>query len=669
MSWQPLQIALAVSGDLVATLDDDGQAVTLRGAGDTALRYDHLAVYDALGQPLAARMELSGDELRLVVEEQQAVYPLTIDPVLGQQQKLAVAVAAEPSQSGVTDGAKLGTAVAISGNTAVVGAPNRIFPLQITGIPWEGGQAYIFVRNGSNWDLVQSFYHNGPGEEGKDYGSTIAISGDTIVVGSPKSTDTNPTYGCPLPTWYCEEVGRVYTYTKQADGFWAYQYPALHAPYSERRPFDQYGHSVALDGNTLLVGAWQAGELDQGTVYVYIRVENSWWLQATLTAPYGAADDRFGQAVAISGDTALIGAHNDDYGAKTNRGTVSVFVRNNANWTHQQTFSPADGEANDEFGCSVALSGDTALIGARFDDIVTAKDNNQGSAYVYTRSGTAWTQQQKLTPADSAAYDLFGYSVALYGNTALVGAAYKGTQSQGAAYVFNRNGVTWTQTKKLLAADAAANDHFGTAVALDGSSAVVGAPLGTNAGVHTGAAYVFFCAPFSFSPANLNLSFGRVGSSYSQTITASGGTSPYSYAVVSGTMAPGLTLSSGGVLSGTPTTIGNYYFYLQATDANGCTGTTSYVLTISPTCPTITINPATLPNGKRNVAYSQQLTASGGVAPYSFSVTGTLPTGLILSGNGQVVGTPTVAGSFTFRAKATDANGCSGLRQYTVTIN
>jgi len=170
----------------------------------------------------------------------------------------------------------------------------------------------------------------------------------------------------------------------------------------------------------------------------------------------------------------------------------------------------------------------------------------------------------------------------------------------------------------------------------------------------------------TLSPTTLPAATG--GIPYSQTLTATGGTAPYTFTVTGGTLPTGLSLSTGGLLSGTPTAGGTFSFTIQAKDANGVTGSQAYTLTV--TAPTITLNPTTLPNGTVGVAYSQTLTASGGTAIYTFTVTaGTLPTGLTLTTGGLLSGIPTASGTFTFTIQAKDANGFTGMQQYTITVS
>jgi hypothetical protein len=177
------------------------------------------------------------------------------------------------------------------------------------------------------------------------------------------------------------------------------------------------------------------------------------------------------------------------------------------------------------------------------------------------------------------------------------------------------------------------------------------------------------CPTITINPTNLP--GGSVGVAYNQTLTASGGAPGYSFMVSSGALPGGLMLSSSGVLTGAPTATGSFSFTIKVTDAAGCTVTISYTLIISHTCPTITLNPATLPAGTVGLVYSQTFNAMGGYAPYNFAVSsGALPQGLSLNATtGNLYGTPTAAGAYTFTITVTDGYGCTGSRSYTLTIN
>jgi hypothetical protein len=172
------------------------------------------------------------------------------------------------------------------------------------------------------------------------------------------------------------------------------------------------------------------------------------------------------------------------------------------------------------------------------------------------------------------------------------------------------------------------------------------------------------CPVITLAPPTLPA--GTTGVAYSQTVSASGGIGTYTFTLSSGTLPTGLSLASGGALTGTPTVAGTYNFVVRATDTNGCNDSLAYSISVS--CPTITVNPATLPNGNVSFAYSATVTATGGTGPYTFVNVGSLPTGLTLASGGAISGTPTVAGTFVFTVDATDANGCIGTRLDSITI-
>ncbi len=293
---------------------------------------------------------------------------------------------------------------------------------------------------------------------------------------------------------------------------------------------DQFGYSVALDGDTALVGVYLddvGANSDQGSVYVFIRSGASWTQQAKLTAGDGAANDGFGWSVALDGDTALVGVSWGDVGSNRHQGSAYVFTRNGSSWTQQAKLTAGDGAAFDRFGVSVALNDDTALVGAYLDGVDA--NSRQGSAYVFTRCGSSWTQQAKLTAGDGAAHDQFGVSVALDGETALVGAYYDdvgANSNQGSAYVFTRSGSSWTPQAKLTADDGLESDLFGWSVAVDGDTALVGAvtdDVGTNSS--QGSAYVFTRSGSSWTQqAKLTAGDGAVDDEFGHSVALDGDT-------------------------------------------------------------------------------------------------------------------------------------------------
>src|SRR5262249_9061705 len=306
------------------------------------------------------------------------------------------------------------------------------------------------------------------------------------------------------------------------------------------------GVSVALDAETAVIGAvgkHEGGLANAGAAYVFTLSDGTWTERQKLSPPKFEQDEYFGAAVAVSGETALIGAFGDDVGANADQGAAHVFVRSGTVCSHQQRLTAGDGSANDQFGSAVAISGDTAVIGAFGKDF---DGEDQGAAYVFSRSGTTWSQQprlfasdgeagdnfraavaisgdtlparapfddvggnadqgsahvfqicqglaqqQKITANNGGIYDYFGDAVAISGDTAVVGAPFDdigGNGDQGSAYVFVRDGATGKQQQKLTATNGAAQDFFGVSVAIDGDTLIVGAH---GPKPNPGAAYVF----------------------------------------------------------------------------------------------------------------------------------------------------------------------------------
>jgi hypothetical protein len=231
---------------------------------------------------------------------------------------------------------------------------------------------------------------------------------------------------------------------------------------------DRFGHSVGISGDTVVVGVPfddPSSLTDAGSVYVYVRNGSVWTEQAHLIADDAAAGDAFGLSVAISGDTIVIGSYLDDDGADS-AGSAYVFVRDGTTWTQQQKLTAQTPVELAYFGFSVSIDGDTLVVAATTEPGVI---NNRGAVYVFVREGTTWTQQQRLTTSDLMTQ--LGYSVDIYDDTIVAGA---GTSTNGGAYVFTRSGTTWTQQQKLT--PGAFTGGFGTGVAIYADRIIVGAP-------------------------------------------------------------------------------------------------------------------------------------------------------------------------------------------------
>jgi hypothetical protein len=270
----------------------------------------------------------------------------------------------------------------------------------------------------------------------------------------------------------------------------------LFAPGALARASAGFGSVVSVSGDTTIVGSPFADTLsgtDAGAAYVFMRSGTDWTEPQELVAPDGAPGDFFGISVAIAGDTAVVGARLDDTVAGPNAGSVSVFVRSGTTWTLRQQLFASDGSAGDAFGTSVSLSADTLVVGAPVADTVGGVD--AGAVYVFVRTGANWTEQQKIIPSDARTLQDFGYATSLSGDTMVVGAPSDDLGERynaGSAYVFVRSRGTWAERQKLLARDGAQGDHFGFSVSVSGDTAVAGAFSADAAGMmDTGSAYVF----------------------------------------------------------------------------------------------------------------------------------------------------------------------------------
>jgi hypothetical protein len=317
------------------------------------------------------------------------------------------------------------------------------------------------------------------GTIGDQFGQAVAISGNTAVVGAI----SNDAGGLA-------DSGAAYVYVRSGSG-WVQQQKLTALDGASR---DGFGSAVAIEGDTLVVGAW-GDESFRGAAYVFTR-SNGVWVQQKLVAPDGVVGDRFGVSLAISNDTIVVAApfHDTDGLAPFGNGALYVFVRSGGIWLLQQKLTASDAGGGELLGRSVAIDGDTIVAGAEFEDVVERFDN-RGAAYVFVRANGIWSQQQKLVASDAPFRAQFGSSVALSGNTTVVGAEADdigGSADQGSAYVFTRASGVWTEQQKLTASDGAARDKFGFYVAVRGDTIAVGAETAdVGANVDQGAVYVF----------------------------------------------------------------------------------------------------------------------------------------------------------------------------------
>ena len=547
-SGDSIEINMAVRGGLDFQVEADGRAarfVDSRGA--VAVNYAGLRVWDAAGKDLPARMERTGDRLRLSVEAAGAAYPLTIDPIASQAYLKA-------SNSNPADG--FGWAVAMQGETIVVTAPGEaslasvINGDQSDNSAFNSGAAYVFIRSGGSWAL-QSYLK--PSNTGMNdaFGLTVAIAENTIVIGAPgedsAATGVNGAQGDNSVSG----AGAAYVFVRGGDVWTQQAYLKAINPGA----MDAFGSSLDISGHTIVVGAPNEdstatgvymgvhaaqsdnGQSGTGAAYTFVRSGTTWSFDSYIKASNTGELDAFGGSVAIDRDTILVGAAGESSNATiingdqtndsaTGAGAAYVFTRSGGLWSQQAYLKASNAQTIDAFGNAVGLAGDTAVIGARGEDGGSAGVNGaagdnsisaSGAAFIFIRKGGLWSQQAYLKASNPDAFDLFGDRVAITSDTVVVTATGEdsalggeiGNQGNnassgaGAAYVFRRSGETWSQQAFLKASNANPFDTFGASAAITPVAAVLGATQEDSASsavnfgqtnndaINSGAAYVF----------------------------------------------------------------------------------------------------------------------------------------------------------------------------------
>ncbi len=380
-----------------------------------------------------------------------------------------------------------------------------------------------------------------------DFGRSVAVSGDTVVIGAPGEDSSAAGVNANQADNAASFAGAAYVFVRNGTTWTQQAYLKASNPGFG----DNFGHCVAVSGDTVVVGA--PGEsssatgvdgnqtnnsaAQSGAAYVFVRSGTTWTQQAYLKASNTGATDEFGWSVAVSGDTVVVGAYLEDSSATgvngnqadnstSSSGAAYVFVRSGTAWSQQAYLKASTTEAGNQFGISIAVSGDTLVAGAPGESSsATGVNGNQadtslpyaGAAYVFVRDGAEWTQQAYLKASNTEFQDWFGYSVAVSGDTVAVtapsedssGTGVNGSQANnsaensGAAYVFVRNGADWTQQAYLKASNTEAGDFFGYSIAVSGDRVVVGANRESsfatgvngdetdNSAAQSGAAYLF----------------------------------------------------------------------------------------------------------------------------------------------------------------------------------
>ena len=399
-------------------------------------------------------------------------------------------------------GDSLGESVALYGDTAVVGAPQD-------GSGAAGaGSAYVFVRSGATWVEQQQLI---PGDAALNdhFGFAVGLWGDTAVVGAYRA-DPGGALG----------AGSAYVFVRSGT-VWSEQQKLIA---TNPMDGDHFGSSVGIWEDTVAVGAARDDSPlnDAGSVFVFVRNGTTWSLEQRLAASDASVGDRFGTSVDVEGDTAVVGVPRDSHGlGAVEAGSAYVFVRSGTSWGQEQKLVASDADQDDNFGQSVAVSGGTVLVGAPRDD--HDADLDAGSAYVWSQSGTTWNEQEKLVGGSTGEGDYCGSSVDLAGDTAVVGAPWAKDgwlgEPNGSAYVFERSGATWAQQQELFTLTGDYGDELGLAIALSGDTVAVGAPGDDYSGKGgAGSACVFRVCPLAVTYCTAGIS----SSGCQATLSASG---------------------------------------------------------------------------------------------------------------------------------------------------
>ena len=390
----------------------------------------------------------------------------------------------------------------ISGNSVIIGAPIRDAP--------HDDHAKIYIGNGKKWQEQAKIIPRGAGNW---FGWSVSISRNTVIVGAPKEDGVG------------DNSGSAYIFVRSGND-WKQQAKLVA---EDEAAADNFGETVSIDRNTAIVGAPKdddAGK-DSGSAYIFVRdgleINAPWKQQAKLVPHDLGGNDGFGHAVFVRRDTAIVGASGHTHSGVRFAGAAYVFVREGKTWVEQTKLTAGDAGKADRFGSSVAMSGDTIIVGSPSHDSEVKTD--AGAAYVFVPDGNRWQQQAKLSAKDLGKVFKFGTSVTTTGNIAIVGApgADDAGIGSGAAYSFVRVDGVWEERQKVVLDEARAGVHFGLSVAMSENTAVVAShamakcdDCGWNHG-RGAAAYVyntvedFGTPPFAVEPSGLRvITLGQV---------------------------------------------------------------------------------------------------------------------------------------------------------------
>ncbi len=370
-----------------------------------------------------------------------------------------------------------GPSIARDGDVLVVGAWH-----DTVGALTQAGSATVFRWDGSTWAEEQELT-SGTGHAFKQFGVSVAVSGDVIVVGANRA-DIGPHLS----------VGSA-TVFRWNGASWVEE---VELGTSTGGDFVLFGSSVDVDGDVIVVGSpgeTVGSNAKQGSATVFRWDGSAWNEDDVLSASAGAAGDEFGTSVAMDGDVIVAGTRFDDVGAEADQGSATVFRWDGSAWIEEDDLVDGDGAAGDLFGYSVSVDGDVIAVGSYFDDVGT--DVNAGSAVVFRWDGSAWDEEVKLVDPTGDLSNWFGCAVSVSGDALAVGSQNKRVGSAtlaGSVLTYRWNGLSWLQDVEFAASDAAASDNYGESLLLSGDTLFVGAPNedgGAGGNFNQGAVYVY----------------------------------------------------------------------------------------------------------------------------------------------------------------------------------
>ena len=493
----PLEVQVAISGDVTVEVNEIGTSALLHSLDSlSSFKYSGLYAYDASGDELGARLQATSSGLSILVDDSGATYPITIDPFI---EKIYLAGAADDQRQ------EFGTSVSVSGDIVAVGAPGS------SRRAIEGAVFLFTLPDSEQTTAFDAVVLKSPrAVGGDDFGRSVAISGDTIVVGAPRESVQEQ------DEWY--HPGAAYVFEKPSGG-WASTSDAARLAPREVRSDSRFGTSVAISGDNIVVGT------ESGSAFVFSKPSDGWTdtsEASKLSSPDDSDNSEFGSSVAVSGDTVIVGAYLADLeDDQENFGAAYVFAKPSDGWedtSDSVRLTAPDGAEGREFGQSLAMTDDTLVVGAPYRgyyidyeiyrEAREAEDKTPylGSVYVYTMDGTDWADAAtpvKLTAPSGVPWSEFGWSVSMSDDAISVGELYSryvtpiGGYSYrvGAAYVYAKPSEGWSaaaEHRELPMPDTMPYDYYGSSVSIGGTVAIVGARYhGNENGPNAGSAFLF----------------------------------------------------------------------------------------------------------------------------------------------------------------------------------